>query len=199
MSMADELRDGLELEHWAEGAYENLTLPADDRSVIPAALYHLVMELHGAVVNLVQHGRNGAAATLLRPCFETLVRASWIQHAASAEQIERYKKDDVPKMPALMKALQVAPFGAWFKSMYDFAWSSMCSYAHGGVYHAARRVGEGEIVQAYSETMMVEVVKLAGCCGLFSLIETALLAQNDDLVAEAIKKLDAWYPDLRRP
>lgn len=199
MDVSEALRRSDELERWMGPALHDATFPANDRTRISVALYDLVQETHRAIAMLVGRKHYGPAFTLLRPTFETTVRAAWIFHCASDDQVAKFQNEEVPPFGQLIAALKTTPYGEWFEAMKDHAWPAMCSYAHGGFFHAVRRITPDSVESAYQPAETVEVVRLAGFIALLAALECAAMASNDRVVGEALDRVGTWYEDLFGP
>lgn len=199
MDIAEALRRSDELERWMGPALDGSEFPANDRTRIAVALYDLAQETHRAIALLVKHKHYGPAFTLLRPTFETTVRAAWIFHCASDDQVAKFQNEEVPPFGQLIGALKSTPYGEWFGDLKDHAWSPMCSYAHGGFFQAVRRISSESVEPMYQPGEIVEVVRISGFIALLAALECATMAKKEAVVGEAIARIDVWYEDLFGP
>ena len=201
MNLAEALDASAELEQWLQARISTTSFSVDpglsepelDRIRMALALLDLVQELHRSTELLMRNTETGSAFTLLRATFESLVRAVWLFHSAGPTDVERYMDDKPPSIGTMMEALTKTPYGVWFHDMYKRSWAAMCSYAHGGFFHASYRITPYDIQPRYPEKAQVEVMHLAGSLALLSALEIAVICDNAELRAEAVARIKAWY------
>ena len=75
---------------------EGLELKADDRTRASAALISLSLCHHGAIIQLFDVKRPGSALALIRSMIDCLVRAQWVAHLATDDQIKGFIAGDDP-------------------------------------------------------------------------------------------------------
>jgi len=69
------------------------------RNRISGALYHLAFEHCGSLIKLVRWGRKGSAMAMVRPAFESYMRATWVHYCAPDDLLEGIT-DNTQKFPS---------------------------------------------------------------------------------------------------
>jgi hypothetical protein len=111
---------------------------------------------HASAAMLLMHGEMPASAiALLRPQFESLVRAFWLMYAATETQVEKLsmpltpetarKGDDLPMLAEMLKRLEAIPEApahvvVQLQAYKDITWKALNSYTHGGIHPLSRYV-----------------------------------------------------------
>lgn len=185
-----------ELEQWLGQGLHGASIASTDNVTLACALFDLVQEHHRAISQLLESGQHGSAFTLLRPAFETLVRGTWLARAAQADGVEKFKADATLRVQDLLAALQATELGPWMSELHAFGWSAMCSNAHGGQFHAVRRIGQGVIESAYEPEAQVQVLRMAGFLSLLAALQVASIAQLDPFAKEVSDRVLTWYDDI---
>jgi len=104
---------------------------------------------------LVSIGRYTSAAALLRVQYESLVRAIWMLHVATDQQVENMiaelthdsakKANKLPMLSEMLEAIEKkAPQSpiAQLNEFKHYSWRPLSSYVHGGI-HAISRHSQG--------------------------------------------------------
>lgn len=115
----------------------------------------LSMEHATAAMLLMQTDMPAPAIALLRPQFESLVRAFWLMYAASETQVEKLsmpltpatakRGDDLPMLADMLKGLVTAagapkPIVAQLQAYKDISWKALNSFTHGGIHPLSKFV-----------------------------------------------------------
>ncbi|MDP3108681.1 hypothetical protein [Hydrogenophaga sp.] len=115
----------------------------------------LSMEHATASLLLLQNEMEAPGMALLRPQFESLVRAIWLVYAASEAQVEKLampltietarRGDDLPMLSEMLKRLEAtseAPrhIVAQLQAYKDITWKALNSFAHGGMHPLSKYV-----------------------------------------------------------
>lgn len=115
----------------------------------------LSMEHATAAMLLMQNGMGAPGIALLRPQFESLVRAFWLMYSASEAQVEKLsmpltietarRGDDLPMLSDMLKRLAVTPEApahivAQLNAYKDIAWKALNSFTHGGIHPLSKFV-----------------------------------------------------------
>jgi len=128
--------------------WEACSMPTDKRSTIVVGFCSIVREHVLSQQQLLASGFDVTAMTLVRPAFESLVRAIWMLKGASDDWVERFltphaEGKDVnretvtgPPVDSMLAAIEkhhpTFVHGS-LKGLKDATWSPMHSYIHGGV------------------------------------------------------------------
>ena len=146
-------------------------LPRNDRSELVYACVDVVLEHQKAVALLIENNLFGSASALVRPVYETLLRALWLNGCASEQEIKDLRTDhafEFPKRSGMLKQISKAYKTDLFsKLINEQIWKAMCSYTHTGLQQLSRRFsddgdnitpnyGEGEVLEAlYGATLLM--------------------------------------------
>lgn len=196
MNLSDAQKRSAELEEWIGIGLQEAHVPAGENVQLAYALFDLVQEHHRAISILLERGQPGSAFTLMRPSFETLVRGTWLARAAGERGVKEFLRDSPPSIGDQLKALESTEFGAWFLDFKNFGWSAMCSYAHGGQFHAARRMSSEAIELQYEPEAQVQVLRMAGFLALLAALQCGSISGLTEFAQEAAKRATTWYADI---
>ena len=115
----------------------------------------LSMEHATASLLLLQNEMEAPGMALLRPQFESLVRAIWLVYAASEAQVEKLampltietarRGDDLPMLSEMLKRLEAtseAPrhIVVQLQAYKDITWKALNSFTHGGMHPLSKYV-----------------------------------------------------------
>lgn len=115
----------------------------------------LSMEHATAAMLLMQTDMPAPAIALLRPQFESLVRAFWLMYAANETQVEKLsmpltpatakRGDDLPMLADMLKGLATAAdipkhIVTQLKDYKDISWKALNSFTHGGIHPLSKFV-----------------------------------------------------------
>jgi hypothetical protein len=176
MARIDEEVDGIEIQ-------------ATERNRIAGALYGIAHDHGKAIVVLVESKLYASAFALVRPLFETYIRAVWIHHCATDDEIQSFvSKDrlsvDVSQMLSAIE--QKNDFPETLSQIKKNNFKAMHSYTHGGVFPISRRLTEDSIEPVFGEQEIDEVIRFASVlsflsfCGITDFVKAV----------EKIEKLD---------
>ena len=187
------------LHDWLTVRLDDLLIPQDRRVLIAVSCYDLVYEHQLAVAYLVRSAIYGSAFALARPIFEAYVRGVWLKNCATEEQLQHFVDD---KQISFKKILAEIEFLDGFSNgalltLKKNAWNAMNSYTHGGVQQAARRLNGNFIEPNYSQTEIVNVLRIADAFSLLAFQQVAAEAGRLDLAEEAISKLPSVIDHYR--
>lgn len=135
--------------------------PNDNKSLILLAYYSIVVEHHTAIHLLIQNNLYGSAFALVRPIYETLYRAQWVNGCATEEQINKVIKghDIFPKMNKMVKDIDSAyGTGNFWQMIKSNSWPAMNDYTHTGIRQIGRRFKEDEVLPNYDSGELIEVL-----------------------------------------
>jgi hypothetical protein len=140
-----------------------------------AAYVDIALEHHEAIWLLRQSSLIGSAIALVRPVYDTYLRALWINAVATPEQIERASRDELkfPPMHQLRDNIKKAYFGtpAWqdaenakvikrFFEFFEALWRILSSYIHSGGRQLARRFTGDQVKPSYSDSEIAQALNL---------------------------------------
>jgi len=194
MALHSALESSEKLATWVDKKVHGLNAPSTERVQMAAALLDQVHEHHKAIGLLLKSELAGSAFSLVRPTFETFVRALWLLQCASEKEVEDFKNDKVEKnfteITAEVEGLPGYGSGVLSRVKQSY-WRQMCSYAHGGYLQARRRITEGYVKPNYLEKEKLEVLRFSDAFALFAAFEVFLLGQRKDLLEEVVQRMKA--------
>lgn len=157
------------------------TFAGGERAEVAAAAADLVFEHAHALRILFEAGTPSSAVALLRPQYESLLRAAWLLYAAPDAQLDKFTAPLTQRsaaaaknaagaeemLLALERRLESAPqlvgLVQPLRELRDEAWAAMNSYVHVGL-HAIARTKEGFPVQLADSVVRMSngIVHMAG-------------------------------------
>lgn len=185
------------LVEWTLSRLHGLEISRANATLIPGLLLDLCIEHHAGIVQMVTMKMYGSSYALLRPQFEALVRALWLNLFATDDQLRLFvERDALPKVGVMLSAIEGHPdfessVLAW---LGRDGWNSMCGYTHGGMHQLARRADGANIEPQYAPNEIVEVIKAAGTFALIALLQIARIAKNAGLAKEISDMMNGDIP-----
>lgn len=135
---------------------------AESKNILLAAYTDIAIEHHESIHLLIAQKLCGSAFALVRPLFETLYRAHWVNKCASDEQIEAiYNQDsfNFPKTTEMVKMIDESySTENFFMGIKLNSWSAMCSYTHTGLLPISRRFTGTDVKPNYDTGEILEVL-----------------------------------------
>jgi hypothetical protein len=190
-----------ELAMLIQAAWESTPAITDPRRASAQGLCAVSLQ-HGAGTRALLAPLPASAIALMRPQFESLVRAVWCIQAASDGQLARLlaplsEKSQqaakaLPGVPEMLSALEAAgPPGA--AALLGRARTrlndGLNSFIHGGIHPFARER------DGYPDGLLVDVLKNSNALAMITLIVLATLLENADVVA-LMRGLHQAFEDL---
>jgi hypothetical protein len=174
---------------------DGLELEAKHRNNLSAALFDVAIEHSKSIIILFTNNLYASSYALVRPMFESFVRAAWIQHCASDKQIEKLiKKDTFPlNLGQMLEAVEQEQ--DWVETLSIVKKNSlknMHSYTHGGMQIIARRFNNDELFHSADPKEVGEIVKLVALLAFLSFNRLVYIAKTSDK-NDAIKEM---YDDM---
>ena len=194
MTIEAALKSSAELSKWLDDSIHGLQFTTGDRQAMAGSLFDQVHEHHKAIQLLIQNSLVGSAFSLLRPIFENFVRGVWLLRCASEEEVQNFTQDKIAKsLGAMIEEIEKNP--AYnvdvLSKVKKGAWSSMCSYAHGGYLPVVRRIIPDHITPNYSDGEKLELINSSNAIALLASSEIFFMANRVDLVKESLKRMSA--------
>ncbi|PID43355.1 MAG: hypothetical protein CSA52_02300 [Gammaproteobacteria bacterium] len=193
------------IDRWISHKVKQLAFPQTCRNRVSVGLLHYSLELQTAFFLLVENRLIGSAYALMRPIYESYVRACWLHLVATDEDLEHFKKDNAYRIknPAT---------GKWNNRSFDQIiqdleqidnrfvdtiatikqknWKVMNSLIHGGAEQIYRRIS-GETIQGV-QAEADELRRVSGfvsSIALLSALELAKIAENNSFAKEVVERL----------
>jgi hypothetical protein len=186
----------------------------DTKTLALLAYVDLALEVHKAICLLTKAKLYGAAFALLRPVWDALLRALWINKVASAEQIEQAFHDELHfgRTGEMFEAIKGAYFSealppeeaeeeeevaAKFFSLLRQEWKATSSYTHlGGLQLSRRFAPNGELKPSYSDAEVFNALRSATDV-LIALMQTFFVSTNRQPEAqETLTLFQQYHADL---
>lgn len=205
MSAGSFIKDAQATELWIAQQVKNLAFPDSYRNKVSAGLLHYSLELQTSFFLLVSHKLIGSAYALMRPIYETYVRAVWLHEVATDEDLEQFKKDNAYRMrnpetgrwtnrtldQIIQDIEQIdSQLGSAFSRIKKSNWKVMNSLVHGGSEQIFRRISGDSIqgVQAGPEELR-RVCGFISSLGMLAAIKLAQIAENQEFEQEIVARL----------
>jgi hypothetical protein len=176
-----------------------LSYIADGRNDLSIALFDIAIEHSKAIVLLFENSLYASSYALVRPMFESFIRAAWIQDCACDEQIARIrKKDDFPlSLGRMLESVEEAKnWPGTLSNIKKVALKNMHSYTHGGSQLIARRFKNGDLVHAIDSEELDGVKQFVAIIAFLSFNEIVFIAKTpnkDNFIKELYDDVCRWY------
>ena len=177
---------------------DGIEFDASDRNKVSGALFDVAHDHAKAIVVLLENQIYASVYALARPLFESFVRAAWIQHCASDEDIAHVIEKDEFKLNFGEMLDAVEKKREWEETLTKVkksVWNSMHSYTHGGFQLISRRFKDGFIEHNFNEEEIVGLLQLVALISFLSLAEVAGMSsgnKKDKVLNELFENLSHW-------
>ena len=176
---------------WQENKLDGIEVPVNSRSRVYLGLLHLTHEHEKAIEILVGRKLYGSVFSLIRPLFESYLRAIWLFHCANDAEFERFKRGKLDKtLGELIKDIErVEKYNVGVLS--DIKAKNiklMNDFTHGGISQALSRNRQDEISSNYPDEDIISAIIFAGSIGLMATMEIAYIIDNEDFAREILAK-----------
>lgn len=161
MSLLQSIERAKELGIWLHEKTNNKRRTGGIRERTGESILQLSLDLHDAILVLLEAGLQGPAMTLARPLFESYVRGFWLLRFASDEEIAKFNKGTVPKFPNLLKAIgnDRESGSAWIHANKKANWIAFNDLTHCGSEHVRRRSTQELVEPNYPESELEALVR----------------------------------------
>jgi hypothetical protein len=138
---------------WLHGKTNNREFPNGVREQTAMAIFQLSLDLHDAIIVLLDAKLPGPALSLARPLFEAYIRGFWLFNCASDKALNNFLNGECPSLAALVVAIEnnVETDGAWIHANKNHNLISFHDLTHGGSEHVRRRNMEDSVEPNYPE------------------------------------------------
>jgi hypothetical protein len=162
-----------------------IEISANDRNKLSGALFDISREHAKAIIVLLEDNNKFYASVyaLARPLFESFVRAVWIQHCATDEEINNIIKQDVFPLKFGQMLNAVEEKRQWVKTLTQLkesSWKSMNSYTHGGTQIIFRRFNEGYVEHNIDENEIISLLQIVALIAFLSSNEILGISNGHD-------------------
>ncbi|MBU4345536.1 MAG: hypothetical protein KKB05_01925 [Proteobacteria bacterium] len=176
-----------------------LNYVSNDRNNISAALFDVAIEHSKAIIILFENSLYASSYALVRPLFESFIRAAWIQYCACDDQIAILKdKDNFPlRLGEMLESVEkVKNWPGTLSNIKKAALKNMHSYTHGGTQLVARRFNNGDLIHAIDRDEIDEVIKFVALLAVLSFNSIVYISNTsvkDDFIEEISNDVCRWY------
>lgn len=175
----------VELIAWIDKHISGLTFPADERSMLAAGCFDVVLEHQAAIAVLYSSALPGSMLALLRVLFESLVRGLWLLHCATDAELQKFKKDRIDKKFDQLVLELEAKFGTPGGVLSGFkatAWKAMNGFTHTGFTQISRRHAPGLVTTNYPDHEIAKALGVAGALGLIAGEQVIGMSNRHDIL-----------------
>lgn len=170
-------------------------ISTEDKCRVPATLYNISLQHAHAIAALIDSGLVSSAFALVRPMFETYIRASWISNCAKDDVVSRFVSDDEfrERIPSMLIALDgVRKLNGYLAHLGNDL-SGLHSYTHGGLRIIAQNITEEDIGQAFPDSEVVNMLKFASVISFLSFTGISELAGivNEETIQEMYSLIES--------
>lgn len=196
-----ELERSLALEALIHATWEALEVGDETNVKAPAGLCGLALD-HGRGLRALLPQVPPSAIALLRPQYESLVRAVWARHAATENDLglllapltpeSQQAAKKLPGVPGMLAAIEKSgPRGAaaLLRRARTRLWDGLNSFVHGGI-HPFQRGQDG-----YPLPLLTDVLKNANAMSMMTLFVLAEIAGDPD-VLDVVAGLHQEFQDI---
>jgi len=170
-------------------------ISTEDKYRVSAALFNISLQHANAIVVLIDSGLASSAFALVRPMFETYVRASWIFNCAQGAVIERLVSEDEfkEKLPSMLRDLDGVRGLNGYLAHFGTNLSGLHSYTHGGLRVIAQNLTEKDIGQAFPDSEVANMLKFASVISFLSFTGISELAGivNEETIQEMYSLIES--------
>lgn len=169
---------------WIGERVDSLSIPADDKTRLSGASFHIALTHHVSIATLVRDGRTASAFALLRPQIDGYVRGLWFSTIATEKEIAGVRNgDDPPATRKLMERLETEGYfhPDTFATIGVKIWPTVCDYTHTGIRLLVNHLNATEVAPSFEPEDIVEVLEASNAWAYMAAIGLAGLANNDDL------------------
>lgn len=198
---ASRLERSLALGVLIDETWEALEGSDEAKIKVPAGLCSLALD-HGRAVRVLLPDVPASAIALLRPQYESLLRAVWARHAATASDLSRLlapltlesqqAAKKLPGVPEMLAAIEKSgPKGAavLLGRARGQLWDGLNSFIHGGI-HPFRRGQDG-----YPLPLLIDLLKNTNAMSMLTLFVLADIAGDAD-VLDVVAGLHQEFQDV---
>ena len=136
--------------------------PSATKNILLLAYMDIAFEHNESIAVLIEKHLYGSAFALMRPLFDTLYRALWVNGCATEAQIEEIAENDSFKFPGVTEMVEAIDrryaSERFFSDIKTESWEAMCSYTHSGLLQVSRRFVGQSVRPAYKDVEVLEVV-----------------------------------------
>ncbi len=175
----------VELISWIDINTSNLTLPADERSLIAVGCFDTTLEHQAAIAILHASELPGSMLALLRVLSESLIRGLWLLHCATDNELQKFKKGKIGKsfnQLVLDFEEKIGTPGGVLSGFKESAWVAMNGFTHTGFIQVSRRHASGRVEANYPEHELAQALDAAGALGMVAAGQIIAMSNRKELL-----------------
>jgi hypothetical protein len=182
VSIAKAYNELVDVVHWIDGNLNEVNLSGDDKSLIAAGCFDVVLEHQASVALNVERKLYGSALAMLRLTAEAFFRGMWFARCATDEDAARFRATDFGKRLNDMIADIEASLGGktdTLSNMVTKQWGTLSGFTHTGFQQVARRYTGNVLKSNYPDLEVIQACHYAGAIGLLAATELMVLSKNE--------------------
>jgi hypothetical protein len=195
MSIAKAYNELVAVIHWIDGNVNEVNLPGDDKSLIAAGCFDMVLEHQASVALNVERKLYGSALALLRLAAEAFIRGMWFARCATDQDATRFRATDFGKRLNDMVADIQALLGGQTDTLSNMVlkqWGTLSGFTHTGFQQIARRYTGNVLQSNYPELEVIQACEFAGAFGLLAALELMVLSNNEPMANAIFERAQAY-------
>ena len=124
------------------------------------SIFQLSLDLHDAIIVLLDAKLPGPAFSLARPLFESYIRGFWLFNCASDKALNNFLNGECPPLAKLVVAIEnnAETGGAWVHGIKKLYLTSFHDLTHGGSEYVRRRNMDNSVEPNYPEEELESLV-----------------------------------------
>jgi hypothetical protein len=183
---------------WNNEQMFGVPIPSTDAARAAACAFGIVHEYQVSIITLLSAGAYSSAFSLLRPCFEALIRGIWIVRAATQAQLQLfYDGKDSRKVEHLLRCIKKGPNGsedAFLLDTWEASEKSLHRFTHVTYQALIRRLNVEFLKEAMPVSEVIGAVRFATGVALLASVEISCLGNMTGLALHARGLLGVLYP-----
>jgi hypothetical protein len=195
MSIAKAYNELVAVIHWIDGNVNEVNLSGDDKGLIAAGCFDMVLEHQASVALNVERKLYGSALAMLRLAAEAFFRGMWFARCATDEDAARFRATDFGKRLNDMVADIQASLGGKTDTLSNMVikqWGTLSGFTHTGFQQVARRYTGNALKSNYPELEVVQACHFAGALGLLAAIELMVLSNNETMANAILERAKTY-------
>jgi len=191
MKLDEAILESNKLIQWLSARIDGVEVSSAERVRMAVGCLDMVLEHQRAIVLLTSSHIYGSAAALICLVFESYVRGLWLYFAASDDELDDFKRDNLRKNFAQLIE-DVEKHDAYHEgvlsSVKELSWKVMNSFKHTGFYQVVRRNKESEISPNYSDEEIIDGLESANAFAILTGIAIADIAKDEHLAYDVYER-----------
>lgn len=168
---------------------DGLAIHSSEKNILSGGLYDISLEHGKSIVVLFEQSLFGSGYALIRPMFESFIRAAWLNHCATDQQVSSVvTKDKYPlNLGQLLEDLESVHYESnTLSRIKQDVYNNLNSYTHGGVQLIFRRFSNDAIIHRADGDEISGILKHILLISFLSFCGIADLAKDSDAYIDSI-------------